>query len=103
MSTDRSDQIEEVFKHWCDVSGRPIAYLHASRIAIISNALDAYSVEQLKDVATWASRDPFFSGRDEASNKRYDIPEVIFNSCERIDEILKTIREETRKGNEQTI
>ena len=82
------EEVRAVFDFWRTATKRPHAELPASRVRIIRAALKVFSAAQLNHVTLWATRDDHYSGANDRG-KRYDVPETMFRSVARIEDLLE--------------
>lgn len=82
------DEVRAVFDFWRTATKRPRAELPQSRVRIIRSALKVFSAAQLNHITLWATRDDHYSGGNDRG-KRYDVPETMFRSVARIEDLLE--------------
>jgi len=81
--------VRTIYDHWVAVSKLPDAQLTPKRQSIIAARLaEGATAEQLKAIATWAAADPHYSGANDR-DKRYDNPETMYRSRERVEDLLE--------------
>lgn len=80
-------EVREIHDFVCRTRGRALE-LTSDRKKVIKKALSKFSPAQLRHVAVWVTRDDYSRG-DNPAGKRWDKPEHMFDSVERIEDYLE--------------
>lgn len=82
------EEVKDVFEHWRETTKRPRSHLTEKRKSLIRRALKTFSASQLKHITVWATQNDHYSGANDR-DKRYDVPETMYRSVERIESLLE--------------